>query len=262
MEKGISLFFGYLTSSEERVKLIKEAGFNCVMTSDDERFLDENGTLKYQCKLFDNYGLKKSSLHMRYLSEDLHYFWEDNKNGKKALKNLLKDVKLAKKFGFTCVVVHLFNNGNFTEIGKERLIKVLEYCAKVDIPLAIENINDQKLFIKVFDEIKHPYLNFCYDSGHNNCFDKDFDYLSKYGDKLIALHLHDNDGTSDQHTLNKFGNIDWDMIAQKLAKSPKLKYLDYELLMIVKNGVSMNDALNECYEQACELDKLIEKYKN
>ena len=33
MDKGISFYFGYDIPPEERIELIKKAGFNCVITS-------------------------------------------------------------------------------------------------------------------------------------------------------------------------------------------------------------------------------------
>jgi sugar phosphate isomerase/epimerase len=53
----------------------------------------------------------------------------------------------------------------------------------------------------IFKNIKSDRLKFCYDSGHENCFTPGADFLAKYGDKLAALHHHDNDGSSDQHLL-------------------------------------------------------------
>ena len=175
-------------------------------------------------------------------------------------KNLIKDVKIAKKYGFKCVVVHLF--GKYSEIGEKRLKEVLDVCEKLNVPLAVENINDKETFVKTFENIKHKMLRFCYDSGHGNVFDKDFDYLSEYGDKLICLHLHDNNGKTDQHTITKYsGTIDWHRIAKILAKCPEVS-LDYEILNRVDNvPKDPKQFLIEAYSQALELEKLIELYK-
>lgn len=40
--------------------------------------------------------------------------------------------------------------------------------------------------------------------------------LSLYGDKLMALHLHDNDCIEDQHRIPGEGTIDWNYVAQKI----------------------------------------------
>lgn len=259
MDKGISFYFGFDVEPELRAEMIKDAGFDCVITNADKKFVWQNGTIESQVKIFKKVGLKLSSLHMSYNAEDLHYFWENCKKGEKLKKNLIKDVKIAKKYGFTCVVVHLF--GEYSEIGKQRLEEVLVLCEKLNVPLAIENINDQKLFLRVFENIKSDMLKFCYDSGHNNVFDRNFDYLENFKDKLITLHLHDNNGNCDEHTLTKYsGSIDWNKIAKSLAKQKNIK-LDYEVFGKNDENVSAEEYLKQTFIQAKNLEKLIEKFK-
>lgn len=262
MRKGISFYFGYKNYIEERAKMISSLGFDSVITNADKRFNYQNGTIKKQCKLFKKYGLKLSSLHFQYQNEDLPYFWKTGKIGEKLRKNLIKDVKIAKKYGFFCVVVHL--KGEYSDIGEKRLLDVLKICSKLNVMLAVENIDCQPVFLEVFKNIKHNMLKFCYDSGHNNVFDKDFDYLDLFIDKLIALHLHDNDGTADQHTLNEFGTIDWDNLAKKLSKRKNVLEdisLDYE---ISNKSIAVHNDCEECLKkvkrQADELEEKILKY--
>lgn len=256
MRKGITLFFGFEIPLEERVKMIKDAGFDCIITSADPKFNKQNGTFKQQIKMFKKYGIKHSSLHMRYNSQDLPFFWQKGRKGDKIEKNLIKDLKLAKKYGFKCVVVHC--KGEYSKIGEKRLHRVLKLCHKLDIPLAIENLLSSALFIDVFKNISHPYLKFCYDSGHDNCDDNDMDHFKNYGDKLITLHLHDNDGTADQHTLNRVGNIDWAWVAKNLRKYNPQINLDYEIIYLVGcKDLTAREVLDEVKKQADELEEMI-----
>jgi len=259
MKKGISFYFGFKDegSHEERARLIKEAGFDCVITSADKRFAKQNGSFKDQIKYFKKYGLALSSLHMRYLCSELPEFFRDGKIGNRMEKDLMDDVKLAAKFGFSCVVVHLFCEEESRQIGFDRIRRVLNLCEKKNIPLAIENIDDPETFKAIFNEIENPYMKICYDSGHNNFIDPKFDYLTKYRDKIICLHLHDNDGTDDHHTLNKYGSINWKNIATKLSKLPHDINLDYELLLCKRGPESKKEVLTETYRQACELEKMV-----
>ena len=255
MEKGIYFYFGFDIDPETRAKMIKKAGFDCVITSADKKLNSSNGNIRKQIRLFKKYDLKLSSLHMAYNTEDLHYFWEEGKMGDKMTKNLIKDVKIAKKYGFTCVVVHLF--GEYSELGKNRLLKVLQVCEKYKIPLAIENIDCPPLFKRVFEKIDNKYMKFCYDSGHNNVYDKGFDYLNTYGDKLITLHLHDNMGDDDSHTISRYGNIDWNKIAESLKDKDII--LDYEMLLDKKGNLTPDTCLIETKKMADELENLINK---
>lgn len=259
--KGISLYFGYKTDYKERIKLIKEAGFECVITSADPRLNKQNGSIRNQVKYIKKAGLKLSSLHMTYVEDELPNFFMDNKIGNKIEKRIIKDLHLAKKYGFTCVVAHI--SGEESEIGYKRLDRILKVCEKLDVPLAIENLDfNRQLLVKLFSRYDdNKYAKFCYDAGHNNCFDYGFDYLGKYGDKLICLHLHDNKGDQDSHTLNKYGNIDWEKIALGLSKCKEVN-LDYELLMKQSSDDSKEDVVNECFKQAKELEERINYYRN
>lgn len=277
MNKGICFHFGYLYKDiEQQVKDIKESGLNCVICTAEPKFNKENGTIKKQIKLFKKYGLMLSSLHMRYNREDLENFWLNNRIGKKVMKNLIKDVKVAHKYGFKSVVVHMV--GNISEIGKQRLSKVLFCCEKLNIPLALENLNkNNQLLDDIYSSINSEYLKFCYDAGHAHCFEPNIDHLTKYQNKVIALHLHDNLGNNvpnehydkigylgknpDMHTLNKYGNINWEELAKKIAKVPNELNLDYEVMMSYRKDETPKEVLKEVYNQACELEKYIAKYK-
>jgi len=260
MDKGISFYWGYNEDVDNRAKILNTIGFDCVITNADPKFNYQNGTIRQQVKLFKKYNLKPSSLHMRYNAQDLPYFWTKSSKGNWMEKRLIKDIKVASKYGFKCVVTHL--KGIPAPIGLKRIERVLKVCEKYNIPLAIENTENIACFMYVFENINNKFLRFCYDSGHANCFNPQIDFLSTFGDKLICLHLHDNDGTDDQHTLNKYGNIDWNKLAQQLAQINYNGSLDYETLMVVKNNETMLDVAKEVYKQAIELEKMIENYKS
>ena len=119
MNIGISFYFGYKLKPKVSAKMIKESGFDCVIANPDKKYNKQNGTIKSQMKLFKKYNIKLSSLHMQYKNEDLIHFWLDDKIGDKLEKTIKRDLKTAKKYGFSCVVIHL--DGEYSEIGEKRL---------------------------------------------------------------------------------------------------------------------------------------------
>ncbi len=46
----------------------------------------------------------------------------------------------------------------------------------------------------------------------------ELELLTMYGDRLLALHLHDNDGEEDQHALPGTGTIAWKPLMEKLDR--------------------------------------------
>ncbi len=256
---GISWFFGFNIKPKERAKLLHRYGFERVMTNADKRLNKQNGTIGQQMKLFRKYHLQPSSLHMTYTREELPAFWKTGKLGDRLEKDLIRDVKVAKKYGFHSVVVHI--TGEYSKIGIQRLERVLDFCQKKNIYLAIENLDNQDLFLKVMENAKHPYLKFCYDAGHHNIWMRDIDILDRYGDKLTALHLHSNNGLVDQHTLSNYGTVNWEYIAQQLAERPTIS-LDYELLMkYCPEGMTAEDVVKQCAKDAKELESRIAFYR-
>lgn len=87
-----------------------------------------------------------------------------------------------------------------------------EVCDEHGASMAIENLWEPKAseIIRTIDEIGRDNIHVCLDTGHA--------YLARIepaamvkelGDRLKVLHIHDNDGASDQHVLPYVGRIDW-----------------------------------------------------
>lgn len=255
---GIRFYFGFESDPKDRMRKIKEHGFDAIITSPNKKYYYQNGSIGEQVESAKVHGLKLSSLHSTYDLKTLPFFWKRGFKGYRIERQLAKEIKLAHKYGFTCLVVHL--DGEYSEIGKSRLLRLLNIAEKYDMPLAIENLDNEDLFVSVFKNIEHKYMRFCYDVGHQNCFTPNFDVLNLYGDKLIAVHLHDNMGKHDDHTLNLYGNIDWDKIARNLARYQEVS-LDYELTMSDKHGLSEEEVLDICLKQGKDFEFMINKYR-
>jgi len=286
MNKGICFYFGYTyKNKKDQIKDILAAGFNCVMDTADPRFKFQNGSFNKRLKLFKENNLQLSSFHARYVRDALPHFFMNDKIGDKIEKDLIKDIKIAHKYGFTCVVAHI--KGEANEIGFARLKRILEVCEKLNMPLALENLSSNaKVLAEIFANIKSDYLKFCWDAGHNHAFTPQIDFLNLYLDKLIAVHLHDNLGAGvsdekyksigyahnypvqagrnfnpDMHTLNKYGSIDWEQVAKKIAQLNRPINLDYEVLMCYNKNEKAEQVINEVFKQACELENMINNYK-
>ena len=106
--------------------------------------------------------------------------------------------------------------------GDRSLKKIMEAAEKWNINIAIENQGNPEYLNFVFRNISSSRLYFCFDSGHERFYSPQLDLLDLYGDRLIALHLHDNNGQEDTHALPFTGDVQWDRIAGKLKK------LDYK----------------------------------
>jgi sugar phosphate isomerase/epimerase len=72
-----------------------------------------------------------------------------------------------------------------------------------DLPIVVENIFEEtpETFRALFDCFKEKNLWFCFDSGHFNLFSKVSleGWLAPLRNKIREMHLHDNNGTFDDH---------------------------------------------------------------
>jgi sugar phosphate isomerase/epimerase len=135
--------------------------------------------------------------------------------------------------GFCCIaecaeheiptaVVHVSKGDNPpppNQIGLDRIKRLLEIAERKNINIALENLRKNEFLDFIFANIQSDRLGFCYDSGHENCYTKGLDLLAKFGSQLMALHLHDNDGTDDDHQIPGEGTIDWRTLMKKIKQT-------------------------------------------
>lgn len=104
------------------------------------------------------------------------------------------------------------------------LLKLIEHADSLGIKIAFENIydsdpNDLKALLKIVD---HKNAGICLDIGHFNVFSKFplADWLEVLGDDIIEVHLHDNDGSADQHLALGDGNIEYGALVDWYKELP------------------------------------------
>ena len=71
----------------------------------------------------------------------------------------------------------------------------------------------------LLDDLKHPLLGICFDTGHSNLYTSVGDELPLCGDRLLGLHIHDNLQQKDNHFAPFRGKIDWSEFAQALVQT-------------------------------------------
>ena len=64
-------------------------------------------------------------------------------------------------------------------------------------------------------------------------------------------------GDDDSHTISRYGNIDWNKIAESLKDKDII--LDYEMLLVKKGDLTPDTCLIETKKMADELENLINK---
>lgn len=99
------------------------------------------------------------------------------------------------EFDIPTMVIHLPDNQfPVNELGVKRINKLVDRAEKFRINIAMENLRNYKNLKYMMETINSKNLGFCYDCCHNINYNSDKDLLDKYGNRLMAIHLHDNGG--------------------------------------------------------------------
>jgi len=219
MTLSIVDWFGYELTPRDRMRIIKEAGFSSVMLLWADYF---DGDYRLFPEYARNAGLVIDNVHAPYLGAN--HLWEDTIDGQEAFKVICMCVEDCAAYNVSTMVMHPENkNGTETvsppcefTFGIERMKRIVDIAECFNVNIAVENMSRPEYLERIFHDIQSERIGFCFDSGHCNIFTPDYDFLSIYGDKLMAIHLHDNNGTADWHALPFTGNIIWRDIGLKL----------------------------------------------
>jgi sugar phosphate isomerase/epimerase len=128
------------------------------------------------------------------------------------------------------VVMHHPSDIHFESFRKS-LGDLIPYAKERGVRIAIENGNFQ-MIQRLLSEFDPCFLGFCYDSGHANLDENAFSHLEAMKNRLIAIHLNDNNGVNASlHALPFSGTVDWKNLSALIARSSYQKCLNLELNM-------------------------------
>lgn len=203
----IFAWFGYDLPKTEYFKTIKQAGFDGVSLW----WADDLGDGDYRSnpELVRKLGLHVENIHAPF--DKVNNLWLDNLDGSGFMDYLLGLVDDCSQYDIPAMVLHL-TDGNpppYSEIGLDRIKRLIDKAENRNINVAFENLSRIEYLEYILSNVDSPRAGFCYDSGHHICHTPDTDLISRYGSRLMALHLHDNDGMQDQHKLPFDGTINW-----------------------------------------------------
>lgn len=166
-----------------------------------------------------------------------------------------------------------------TSKGLDRFGRVLRAAEGTGVKVAFENTEGEEFLAALFENFgSHPNIGFCWDSGHEMCYNHSQDLLAKYGKYICATHLNDNAGIKDYtgiahpaddlHLPPFDGIADWSDAMMRLAATGFDGPLTFELKRHARPGrhetdrymrVPLEEYLADCYIRACRTALLFEK---
>jgi sugar phosphate isomerase/epimerase len=100
------------------------------------------------------------------------------------------------------------------------------------------------LLVRLVNAVDNPLLGLCLDIGHQHMFSEldALEWVWKMGDRLLHVHLHDNDGTDDSHSPIGRGTIDFEPFYDAVVK--QVPQVTFSLEVEDEMDVKMNDLRN------------------
>lgn len=273
----LALSAGYAIPYEEQIKLFKSAGFEGTAIDLSDRNAD---AFKIASAAKDE-NMLISYLHAPFNKSD--DMWMDGEIGDIALAELLDCAETCSRLEIPAMVAHTFigfDSDNIpTQIGIERYGALAVRANELGIKLALENTEGEEYLAALMKNLGViPSVSFCWDTGHELCYNYGKDLIAFYGDKLAVTHINDNlgirdfDGSityiDDLHLLPFDGITDWSYVAKRLVGCGFDGPLSFELTIRSKPGRHENDKyaampfegfVAEAYNRACRVANLVIK---
>ena len=256
MKKNIFFEYGFHSDVRSRARLIKEIGFDGVFLE----WKENKDELERTAQIIREEGLTIETIHLPFVLANA--LWEDSENGKTYYEQIKEGIYMASKLKIDTVIVHTLRGLNppgISQIGLMRMHELVTLASEKQVHIALENIRKHEYNDYLFTNIRSPWLRFCFDAGHANCFSQDIEDFPwhKYASKLICVHLHDNQGTSDQHLTPFEGNINWEKLMRELKENHYPGPLTLEIVLKETEGLDEREFLITAKQR---VDQLVEYY--
>jgi sugar phosphate isomerase/epimerase len=143
--------------------------------------------------------------------------------------------------GGALMVIHTNYSPFFSRAGlrewmrnwSERMPPVIEAARALGVRVALENVWERtpEELARLLDALPRGAASVCIDTGHLAAFSRlpVARWWDRLGDRVAALHLHDNDGLSDDHLPPGSGIFDFSALAAILTGLPRLPLMTLEV---------------------------------
>ncbi len=232
---GLGILYSSGIDSVEQLKVFRKTGFDAFFSC------YERGETEKLKKTADELGLIYQSIHAPFTK--MYHMWYQSDVTEKAKQELIDCVAECAKYNVPLTVIHPFISfelNEATEPGIANFKEVVDYAKEAGVKVAFENVEGEAYLEALMTAFKnYDNVGFCWDTGHEMCYNRFKDMLAQYGDRLIATHIDDNMGVSgeeitfldDLHLVPFDGVMDWEDAMARLDKCGYDDIMTFELKM-------------------------------
>lgn len=190
------------------IECVASAGFDCFFT-----YGNDSAFITHLAEKAQKLGLCYEALHAP--ADGINDLWLPGEKGENTVSLLKESIRLAAENGIKTVIMHVSSKENcphVTDIGLKRFDETVEFAAKNNITVAVENqrkLGNIATILEIYG--KESNVGFCWDVGHEKCFAHGREYMPLFGDRCVLTHIHDNSCmyNVDEHLLPFDGQIDF-----------------------------------------------------
>lgn len=259
----------------DQIRLFKKIGFDGFFSGWGEGY--DIAALR---AIADEEGMYYQSIHAPF--HKMYHMWYPSDETETAVSELIACLNDCAKYNIPIMVTHVFigfDDHEPNRFGIDNYTRVVREAEKLGVKIAFENTEGEEYLAALMEEFKDsPAVGFCWDTGHQMCYNHSTDMMALYGKRLLGTHINDNLGCRDYngkifwhddlHLLPFDGIADWQENARKIKESGFEGPLTFELNTVSKPDRHENDAygrmdlteyLTNAYIRACRVAALVQR---
>lgn len=222
-----SAWVGY--SYREAIEAARQAGFAGIEILCAKSHFDwENPSVIEEVRAaLGNWPKVQISFHAPFDTVDLSS--SNPEQWQEAFDAMTQALKVARQLNAKTFVIHPRNQANGPNWSASNLpafqnsvSRLMHLASRHRIVIAIENTgvftSNESNMIDILELLPPHGVGACFDTGHAQLSGNLLEYSRLITPRASVLHIHDNDGKSDQHLLPGEGTIDWDAFVEIVLK--------------------------------------------
>ena len=260
----------YGMDAADQINLFHNIGFEGFFTGYDDRLGEYR-------ELAERLGMLYQSVHAPF--GKIASLWTGD-GADEVQQTLLQCVSDCADAGVPIMVCHVYigflPSAGPNAQGVERFRRIVEAAGERGLKVAFENTEGEEYLAALMNAfVGYENVGFCWDTGHELCYNDAKDMMALYGDRLFCTHLNDNLGVrdfegnitwkDDLHLLPFDGIGDWQGIVERLNRHGYNGELTFEMKRTCAPGrhdkdkyarLSIEEYLCEVYARACRVAAL------
>lgn len=276
--KDVKLILATNTSygipAEQQIELFHKTGFDGFFTD----FKCDTDNALYRKKA-NELGMIYQSIHAPFTK--MKGIWHGtDEEADECIDGLIRCVEACAENDVPLMVAHAyigFHNHEPNERGVEYFSKVVKRAGELGVKIAIENTEGEEYLACLMDAFRNErHVGFCWDTGHEMCYNSSKDMMALYGNRIFGTHINDNLGIRDYngqityiddlHLLPFDGIGNWEDIASRLKKYSFTDTLTFELTRAnkpdrhehdINASMPIESFIAQCFVRACRVGALV-----